>query len=153
VRVVVGPEGYTVGVEVDRIEARSMHADALGRTPRYEPDPTWAHIDERSHLHAWGLDSWHDVEVEPAWIDEDGEEYNARFETQCRECGVRIRPGYRQNGYHEGYVMGPKRMYVLAPDGTRLDLRADEAKVLDEVGVEWLPELLAAVDDHRWYHE
>jgi hypothetical protein len=43
-----------------------------------------------------------------------------------------------------------RRMFVLHPDGTRLDLTAEECATIAEAGPAWLDELIATVPDHRW---
>jgi hypothetical protein len=141
--------GYTVCYETDMIDVPSFRDGTL----RYVPDPSWAHIDARGHLHSHGLDSW-DVEMQSVWCHDCREAHDELLRYVCSipGCNETIRPAYVQDGRHPQHpqVPGMRRMYVLRPDGSRVDLTGDEARTLEEVGAEWLPEFLDALPEGRW---
>lgn len=142
-----GPEGYTVCVEVDRVDTPTM-----SRTSSV-PDTNWVHLDARGHLHFHGADSWEAI-WEPDWWCSDCHEYHTgsieRYVCSSPGCDETIRPHYREVLTPQS-IPGRKRVYVIRPDGLRVDLTFEEITVLQEVGQEWLPEMMGALEPHRWH--
>lgn len=66
------------------------------------PDPLWQFVDAAGHGHFAAMDgkrvtypTLREMEVEPAWIDEDGEEIGPVTGWECPVCGERVKPGTR----------------------------------------------------------
>lgn len=136
-----------MGVEVDVIDTPTM-----SRTSRAD-DPNWVHLDARGHLHFHGADSWEPVYA-PDWWCPDCHEYHSggveRYVCSTPGCTETVRPHYIEVPVRQS-IPGRKHMYVIRPDGLRVDLTFEEITVLQEVGQEWLPEMMEAVEPHRWY--
>ena len=136
-------DDWTLVIDGEAVEVTSF-------APVMEPDPDWAHIDARGHLHSWALGSWEDRPAgPPVWCPDCRESHEAPMIQVCTEapdCGEQIRPGYRvlHPAGARRWIQGQRRAYALSPEGVRYDLTGDEMTTLELVGLEWLPELVAS---------
>lgn len=146
---VTHPGAWSFVTEQDSEEVRSLS------TVDYLPDPSWAHIDARGHLHSWGLHedpetgpSWEPEYEDPYWCDlcREVHEHDVRREVcAVPGCGETVTPAYVQR-YHGGRHRIPttRRAFVVSPDGERFDLWPEDLRTLEEVGMVWLPEVVRA---------
>lgn len=75
-----------------------MSFDYIDVTPMEEPDPDWFYTDPAGHEHRWvgTMPSGMTIPTIRQVIDvEATDEYPGRSHYECRECGERVRRGFR----------------------------------------------------------
>lgn len=101
--------GLTISVQNTPIAYTSI-------SPR--PDPAWTATDSNGHVHQWEPRTFQWVQIEPDWIDADGEEHNGDGYQRCIICGEVVTPGLIGPSPFVEYVPGPTEVTVTFSDGT-----------------------------------
>lgn len=100
---------FSVSIETEQVRVDTIHRLRV-------PDEKWTFVDKKGHGHFWKgkkVPTCKYVQVGTQWV---GDEYEADeipiMEWQCKECGQKIEPGYRDE-VQPTHIPGPTWVTVV----------------------------------------